>query len=121
MSSLVTASERSVIGKITRSGLDTRRSRPPASTIVTSGRAMPGSSMQRSPRTPPPPHGGVWSSNARAMIGSALPHRSTGAERIVEALDQLGVRVAFGLPGVHDVDPMRPRPFDLEGRHALVT
>jgi 3-oxoacyl-[acyl-carrier protein] reductase len=55
------------------------------------------------------------------MIGSALPHRSTGAERIVEALDQLGVRVAFGLPGVHDVDPMRPRPFDLEGRHALVT
>ena len=40
MSSLVTAPERSVIGKITRSGLDTRKSRPPASTIVASDVAM---------------------------------------------------------------------------------
>ena len=37
MSSLVTAAVRSVAGKITRSGLDTRSSRPPASTIVASG------------------------------------------------------------------------------------
>src|SRR6266536_1340717 len=41
MSSLVTARERSVIGKITRSGLDTRKSRPPASTIAASDAAMP--------------------------------------------------------------------------------
>ena len=34
MSSLVTGAVRSVAGKITRSGLDTRRSRPAASTIV---------------------------------------------------------------------------------------
>src|SRR6185312_7481879 len=33
MSSLVTSPVRSVLGKITRSGLDTRTSRPPASTI----------------------------------------------------------------------------------------
>src|SRR3954447_1871567 len=37
MSSLVTAAERSVAGKITRSPLVTRRSRPPASTMVASG------------------------------------------------------------------------------------
>jgi Thiamine pyrophosphate enzyme, N-terminal TPP binding domain/Aldehyde dehydrogenase family len=37
------------------------------------------------------------------MIVSALPQRSTGAERIVEALDQLGVTVAFGLPSVHNL------------------
>src|ERR1700737_1595594 len=37
----MTARERSVIGKITRSGLDTRKSRPPASTIVASDLAMP--------------------------------------------------------------------------------
>src|SRR5215203_1976165 len=36
MSSLVTAAERSVAGKITRSALVTRRSRPPASTMVAS-------------------------------------------------------------------------------------
>src|SRR4029450_12864834 len=41
MSSLVTALERSVIGKITRPGLDTRKSRPPASTMA-SDAAMPG-------------------------------------------------------------------------------
>ena len=49
MSSLVTAPERSVAGKITRSGLDTRRSRPPASTIVASDAAMPRSSTATSP------------------------------------------------------------------------
>ena len=32
-----------------------------------------------------------------------MPQRTTGAERIVEALDQLGVTVAFGLPGVHNL------------------
>ena len=42
MSSLVTAALRSVAGKITRSALDTRRSRPPASTVVASDAAMPG-------------------------------------------------------------------------------
>src|SRR3954451_15446859 len=36
MSSFVTATERSVAGKITRSPLVTRRSRPPASTMVAS-------------------------------------------------------------------------------------
>src|SRR4051794_11187712 len=41
MSSLVTGSEWSVGGKITRSGLVTRSSRPPASTIVASEVAMP--------------------------------------------------------------------------------
>ena len=40
MSSLVTAAVRSVAGKITRSGLDTRSSRPPASTVVLSLAAM---------------------------------------------------------------------------------
>ncbi len=48
-SSLVNAPERSVIGKITRSGLDTRRSRPPASTIIASDAAMPGVLRQRRP------------------------------------------------------------------------
>src|SRR5438876_8286708 len=38
MSSLVTGRERSVFGKITRSGFDTRNSRPPASTTATSER-----------------------------------------------------------------------------------
>src|SRR2546423_1417416 len=47
MSSLVTAALRSVFGKITRSGLDTRRSRPPASTITASGAPMgPSSTAQ---------------------------------------------------------------------------
>jgi hypothetical protein len=46
---LVTAPERSVIGKITRSGLDTRKSRPPASTIIASDAAMPGVLRQRRP------------------------------------------------------------------------
>jgi len=36
--------ERSVLGKITRSGLDTRSSRPPASTVSASVFAMVGSS-----------------------------------------------------------------------------
>ena len=36
MSSFVTAAVRSVAGKITRSALVTRRSRPPASTMVAS-------------------------------------------------------------------------------------
>jgi hypothetical protein len=49
MSSLVTAPERSLIGKITRSGLDTRKSRPPASTIVASDAAMPGVLLQKRP------------------------------------------------------------------------
>src|SRR3954451_7065956 len=40
MSSLVTASERSVGGKITRSGLETRTSRPAASTFTASDLAM---------------------------------------------------------------------------------
>src|SRR5215207_822831 len=40
MSSLVTACERSVAGKMTRSPLVTRRSRPPASTIVASALAI---------------------------------------------------------------------------------
>src|SRR6478672_9979193 len=40
MSSFVTAAVRSVGGKITRSGLDTRRSRPPASRIVSGTGAM---------------------------------------------------------------------------------
>src|SRR4051794_36129586 len=40
MSSLVTASERSVGGKVTRSGLETRTSRPAASTFTASDLAM---------------------------------------------------------------------------------
>src|SRR5687768_1394953 len=44
MSSLVTGPDRSVAGKMTRSALVTRRSRPPASTIVLSDAAMPVSS-----------------------------------------------------------------------------
>ena len=44
MSSLVTSPVRSVFGKITRSGLETRRSRPPASRVVASVVAMTGSS-----------------------------------------------------------------------------
>src|ERR687887_307363 len=43
MSSLVSARDVSVAGKITRSGLETRRSRPPASMIVASEVAMAGS------------------------------------------------------------------------------
>src|SRR5215218_6219658 len=49
MSSLVTSPERSVIGKITRSGLDTRKSRPPAATVVSSDAAIPGVLRQRRP------------------------------------------------------------------------
>src|SRR5215210_3391395 len=41
MSSLVTSRDPSADGKITRLGFDTRRSRPPASTIVASDFAMP--------------------------------------------------------------------------------
>src|SRR5215210_314191 len=55
MSSLVTAAERSVVGKITRSGLETRNWRPPASTIVASDGAMPG--VLRQPRPAPLSHG----------------------------------------------------------------
>src|SRR5947199_10144478 len=44
MSSWLTGSECLVLGKITRSGLDTRSSRPPASTVVASALAMPRSS-----------------------------------------------------------------------------
>jgi hypothetical protein len=51
MSSLVTAPERSVIGKITRSGLDTRKSRPPAPTIMASDAAMPGVRQRRPAHT----------------------------------------------------------------------
>src|SRR5215210_931440 len=51
MSSLVTGPERSVFGKITRSGLDTRRSRPPASMIVASDAGMPWSSTAPTPGT----------------------------------------------------------------------
>src|ERR1700733_13497829 len=40
MSSFVTGAVRSVGGKITRSGFDTRTSRPPASTVVASGAAI---------------------------------------------------------------------------------
>src|SRR5436305_2180697 len=40
MSSLVTSRVRSALGKITRAGLDTRRSRPPASTIFSA--VLPG-------------------------------------------------------------------------------
>src|SRR5437588_3029715 len=40
MSSFVTAAECSVSGKITRPGFDTRRSRPPASTVSSSGGAI---------------------------------------------------------------------------------
>src|SRR5215207_9434025 len=40
MSSLLTGADRSVAGKITRSGLLTRSSRPPASTIVASDAAI---------------------------------------------------------------------------------
>src|SRR4051812_8988643 len=47
MSSLVTGAVRSVSGKITRSPLVTRTSRPPASTIVASALAMPRSSTGR--------------------------------------------------------------------------
>src|SRR5947209_10757139 len=42
MSSLLTAAVRSVAGKMTRPGLETRTSRPPASTTVISELAMPG-------------------------------------------------------------------------------
>src|SRR5260370_41878657 len=52
MSSLVTAGVRSVSGKIPRSGLDTRRSRPPASTIVSLAGAMPTSSTPRRAHLP---------------------------------------------------------------------
>src|SRR5919201_2474242 len=48
MSSLVTAPERLVFGKSTRSGLDTRKSRPPASMIV----ASPDAAMPRSSTGP---------------------------------------------------------------------
>src|SRR4029079_17493027 len=49
MSSLVTAAERSVAGKITRSPLVTRRSRPPASTMVASDGIVRESSRMREP------------------------------------------------------------------------
>src|SRR3954447_16842751 len=52
MSSFVTAAVRSVGGKITRSGLETRRSRPPASTVVASDLATSGSSTGHD-REPP--------------------------------------------------------------------
>src|SRR3954451_24264049 len=46
MSSFVSAGVRSVSGKITRSGLDTRTSRPPASTVVASPLAIHESSTR---------------------------------------------------------------------------
>src|SRR5215216_243479 len=37
------------------------------------------------------------------MIVNALPEQTTtGAEQVIESLDQLGVSVAFGLPGSHN-------------------
>jgi thiamine pyrophosphate-dependent acetolactate synthase large subunit-like protein len=42
------------------------------------------------------------------MIANVLPEqRTSGAERIVETLEQLGVGVAFGLPGVHNLSIWR--------------
>jgi thiamine pyrophosphate-dependent acetolactate synthase large subunit-like protein len=42
------------------------------------------------------------------MIANTLPEQTTsGAERIVETLEQLGVGVAFGLPGVHNLSIWR--------------
>src|SRR4029453_6671678 len=86
MSSLVTAPERSVIGKITRSGLDTRKSRPPASTIIAPDAATPGVLRHRRPRTPPrlrrrfPPLGPrpeFYGIDARAH---PPPHRSCSSD-----------------------------------------
>src|SRR5919197_4811433 len=70
MSSLVTGPDRSVLGKITRSGLDTRKSRPPASTIVASDVAMPRSSTARTPGAPE-------SSSASDHAGAAAGTRTT--------------------------------------------
>jgi hypothetical protein len=47
-----------VLGKITRSGLDTRRSRLPASTITASDAAMPG--VLRHPHEPSARHLAGW-------------------------------------------------------------
>src|SRR5688500_7251968 len=52
MSSLVISPVRLVLGKITRSGLDTRNSRPPASTFVASDLAIPLSSTDVVRRAP---------------------------------------------------------------------
>src|ERR1700733_2694190 len=59
MSSLVTAVVRSVSGKITRSGLETRRSRPPASTMVSRSAGIPGSSTGPLARAGSGPAGGL--------------------------------------------------------------
>src|SRR5918999_4226657 len=85
MSSFVTGPECSVSGKITRSGLETRTSRPSASTTVASDVAMPGVLRQlRALREAP----------------AAL---QLGLGRLLE-LERPGVDVASSLVGV-DRDP----------------
>src|SRR4051812_18922698 len=105
MSSLVTAGVRSVAGKITRSGLVTRRSRPPASTIVASAAGMPGV---------------LTCSDARERPREAehLAVRQRAAERVRDPVD--GARGAPGDPAdvravvVGLVDAV-PRPHALTG------
>src|SRR4051794_28210509 len=83
MSSFVTGAERSVAGKITRSPLVTRSSRPPASTMVTSEAGMPGVLRSVSLRRHVlaqlgQPHGGAGV--ARRAPVAARRERAAGAD-----------------------------------------
>src|SRR4051794_26741680 len=98
MSSFVIASERSVCGKITRSALVTRSSRPPASTIVASDAAMAGSltvtagarvvgALEGAGRWPAAPAlARVVESCRMRLRRRALDRRDVQPRRLVEAL-----------------------------------
>src|SRR5829696_7300348 len=96
MSSLVSAPERSVGGKITRSGLDTRSSRPPASTIVASAFAMPLSCTA----TAPGAHG-----PGCLVVVAVAPGKPRHGER---QLARVEVGVDDQIEAVSPVDGRRP-------------
>ncbi len=103
--------ERSVGGKITRSGLDTRRSRPPASTIVASDAAMPRSSTAcRAARSwpRPLPHG-------EAVPAGTPDERGDPPGQVIRQAARAGGDGAEGLragraPARPRAGPSRPGP-----------
>src|ERR671933_2352365 len=86
MSSFVSAGVRSVAGKITRSGLETRRSRPPASMVVAS-EGMPIGMM--------PPMASLTAKERAALPDSAFAYIDSNGQRRLPIHDAPHVRNAL--------------------------
>src|SRR5215212_5929383 len=80
MSSLVNAGERSVAGKMTRSGFVTRKSRPPASTTVASDKGRPAYARASGPRLRPLVRRGGGRHVARVRVAGAQEEEPAGGE-----------------------------------------